>query len=117
MKYLHETLGNICPVCGNDLQEPAWLNGVPTWELICQCCGTQFGLDDSPGDNSQILHFYHELRQKWIFGGMKWGWSMRHHKTREEILGTPDNSMPTNWDPKLQLKNIPKEFLAEGESY
>jgi hypothetical protein len=64
----------ICPVCAyRDLEFP------PTEDMICPCCGTQFGLDDD-------VVSHQELRDNWINSGTKWyseymaaprGWSAR----------------------------------------
>lgn len=59
----------ICPVCFYDgLFEPAYdENGIGSDE-ICPCCGFQFGLDDFPEKEAQIV----EWRKRWTNEGRKW---------------------------------------------
>ena len=59
----------ICPVCQYDglFEMPYDENGIGSDE-ICPCCGFQFGCDDFPDKERQIL----EWRRKWLEGGCKW---------------------------------------------
>jgi len=64
-----------CPTCYyTGLQEP------PANYNICECCGTEFGVDDE-------LHSYEELRSRWINLGAPW------------FFRTP----PVGWNPWVQL--------------
>ncbi len=51
-------MNNLCPVCGYDLGEPMG-DG-----LICRCCGTQFGYQDSSRSHA-------ELRAEWLAAGAR----------------------------------------------
>jgi hypothetical protein len=68
----------ICPVCFFDqlTEEPKDYN-------ICDCCGTEFGSDDS--DTS-----HYELRSAWIASGARW------------FFGLP----PLGWSPWFQLQRL-----------
>ena len=59
----------ICPVCFyNGLSEkPYDENGIGSDE-ICPCCGFQFGCDDFPDKDNQMILW----RKKWIQSGCKW---------------------------------------------
>lgn len=71
----------ICPVCGYDrLEEPPYIDGYIPSHDICDCCGSEFGLDDCE-----------EYRKKWIDMGCPWF--------------SPE-SKPINWNLNEQLKNI-----------
>jgi len=109
-----------CPVCGFDLTKDA--HGIKEQDStliydvlythICSSCGIEFGTGDFMGaDLESDKKFYTNLRHKWIQGGMKWGWSFKHEKAFDS------DKAPLNWNPLEQLKNVPKEFLSEGESY
>lgn len=66
-----------CPVCGyGQLIEP------PEEDMICPCCGTQFGYHDS-------IRSHDSLRQHWIKTGCRW------HSRR--IL------RPVGWNAYMQL--------------
>ncbi len=69
---------NICPVCGYGMEDP------PNDWNICQCCGTEFGYDDSGTT-------YEALRAKWLRNGAKW-WGQRL---------TP----PENWSAESQVSS------------
>ena len=86
---------HICPVCGfPGLDELAYDENKNGSYEICPSCGFEFGVtDDDQGFSIQ------DWRKQWIEKGMKW-WSE----------DTEYNPQPQNWDPKEQLKNIPKEF-------
>jgi len=77
-----------CPVCCY-----AGLDEVPYDEfgcasyIICPCCWTEFGYDDSSVA-------YSELRKKCVSKGMPW-WSKHQIK-------------PPDWDPIRQLKPVEK---------
>ncbi len=71
------TMSNYCPVCGYDFKQPVEDN------MICVCCGTQYGYHDS-------VRSHAALRHRWLDGGARWhskrilppqGWSV------EEQLG------------------------------
>lgn len=103
MEWKNLSTGKICPVCGLTLDFEPWIGGADSQE-ICPCCGVQFGYYDSANSPEEVIKRWFDLRQKWIQGGMKW-WSP---SLREQ---------PSNWNPNEQLKNIPREFLSEGEKY
>lgn len=74
----------LCPVCGfTALTEPPYDDfGCPTY-VICPCCGTEFGYDDSTATH-QVL------REKWVSLGMHW-WNNRQQP-------------PEGWDADAQLR-------------
>jgi hypothetical protein len=77
----------VCYVCGypNLDEPPRGLDGnIPSFD-ICDCCGIEFGYEDTTKEN--ILKY----RQKWIGTGGEW--------FCKELC-------PENWDMKEQLKNI-----------
>ena len=102
----------MCPVCGwNNLE----LDPNTSSHEICDCCNTQFGLDDIPESESVCVRsidsngvvfeenniknisnystregMLYWLRNFWVSHGMKWSY------------GKP----PENWDPKKQLSRI-----------
>jgi len=83
----------LCPVCGYaELPRP------PERNLICSCCGTEFGYHD-------YATSYEELRARWIAGGARW-----FSRTQPP---------PANWDPFRQLAkaqmtfSAPKTFVEE----
>lgn len=100
-----------CPVCGYDMTPSAHESGATENDVfmttqvlyteICPSCGIEFGQNDMLPVNEMIA-FYRRWRQEWIQNGMKW-WSI-------------DNP-PLDWNPRKQLKNIPKEFLGPDEHY
>jgi hypothetical protein len=94
-----------CLVCGYDgLHEPPRSHGVAApdgkilvdpsgigSDVICPCCGTQFGYDDEAGgDLQKRLERYRQLRHRWVRAGMRW-WST-------------GQSPPLGWDPAEQLR-------------
>ena len=86
---------NLCPVCGYNLGFRPWNNDSASDE-ICPCCGIQFGYDDVAGGNKDgRKYLYLGWRLKWRKDGMKFS-----HPAKE--LDRP----PTDWDPKVQLKNV-----------
>lgn len=111
MEWRNFSTGKICPVCGLVLDFLPWTQKGNPSDEICPCCGIQFGYEDMSWDRTGRINIYLDLRQKWIQGGMKWGWSFKHQKAFES------DSAPQNWDPLEQLRNVPKEFLSEGEKY
>jgi len=82
-------------VCGFDAKEFIWgENGSdPSW-IICSCCGTEFGYEDSQ------LSAVKNARSKWIQQGYTWDGKNWFDK----------ESKPENWKPDEQMKNIPEEF-------
>lgn len=59
----------ICPVCNYDeLFEPPYDESGTGSDEICPCCGFQFGYDDFPNKEAEIMLW----REKWIKGGRKW---------------------------------------------
>lgn len=101
-----------CFVCGfGSLTEQFYIdNSFSSTFEICPCCGFQYGYHDLNGTDEYPESFTEkdiviEYRKQWIQNGMKW-WS-----------DNPMRPKPENWNPKEQLKNIPKEFFAPDESY
>lgn len=83
---------NLCPVCGYELDHPAW-NGSSPSDEICPSCGIQYGYDDAAGGDLQLRQqVYTTWRKDWIKRGMPW-----------YSVGMPS---PTNWDPREQLRRI-----------
>lgn len=82
-------MNNLCPVCGFDgLRHPA------KDDMICPCCGTQFGYDD-------FAKTHEDLREEWLAKGAVWqsrqipppaGWSPRMQLAR---AGLPGRSLST----------------------
>jgi len=70
-------MNHSCPVCGFDeLRYPA------KSDMICPCCGTQFGYDD-------FARTHAELRGEWLASGAVW------QSRRTEA--------PAGWSPDTQL--------------
>lgn len=81
---------NNCRVCGFIHSSPPWGidNQSPTFE-ICDCCGVEFGYEDSTPQSIK------DYREKWIKQGTPW--------FNKKIK-------PENWSIEEQLSKIPKEF-------
>ncbi len=80
-----------CRVCGLVQPEPPWgFDGISPAEVICPCCGIEFGYEDS----TQFGVF--AAREKWKKSGCKWFFPKQK---------------PEHWDVERQLKNIPTEYL------
>lgn len=77
----------ICPVCGYDklTEEPYDDDGNPSYE-ICNCCGFEFGYDDSSEGRSFEIY-----RKRWIEKGASW-FNLK--------------AKPVEWNLKKQLINI-----------
>lgn len=109
---------HVCVVCGfSGIQENYIIDGaiISTHE-ICPSCGFQYGYSNFPPHvglprETKQLELVKYCRDLWIQGGMKWGWSFKHQKAFNS------DKTPVNWNPLEQLKNVPKEFLSEGEKY
>jgi len=75
-----------CRVCGLKQEAPPW--GLdersPTFE-ICDCCGIEFGYEDSSPSSIK------KYRESWLASGAQWF----NPKKR-----------PTNWNLDEQLKNL-----------
>lgn len=77
---------NLCPVCGYDeLKQP------PTFDMICPCCGTQFGYDD-------FAVSHEDIRGAWLQSGAAWfshktppppGWSAEKQLSHARLLSRP----------------------------
>ncbi|MCD9189194.1 MAG: DUF4071 domain-containing protein [Pyrinomonadaceae bacterium] len=76
-----------CRVCGLlQTQLPWGESGTePTFD-ICDCCGVEFGYEDSS------LYGIRKMREKWIQAGGKW--------FNEKLK-------PKNWNLERQIENIP----------
>jgi hypothetical protein len=83
MKYL-------CPVCGYPQ-----LPRRPERDLICSCCGTQFGYND-------YATSHEELRARWISAGARWF--------------SRAQPPPPGWDPFRQLSEA-KLANSAGKAY
>jgi hypothetical protein len=91
----------LCPVCGYELEEEAWINGSPS-DDICLSCGIQFGYHDAAGgDERGRQRIYARWRQRWIDDGMPWGGS-----GRTDALDRAYGAPPSGWDPVEQLRRI-----------
>lgn len=73
---------NTCPVCGYELPRPMATN------LICPCCGTQFGYDDYAVSHRELL-------VQWLRAGHPWfsrirrppsGWKVYDQLYRANLL-------------------------------
>jgi hypothetical protein len=79
-----------CPVCGYaGLSEPAWDQGVPSYE-ICDCCGTEFGYEDAAADGD-VPYMHERLRENWARAGYPW----------TSAAGDP----PAGWNPAEQMRS------------
>lgn len=64
-------LNYVCPVCGDaTLGAPPYFAGRPSY-VICDCCGTEFGLDDAAVE-TEGASVYKRLRGAWITEGAPW---------------------------------------------
>lgn len=89
---MNQYQNHYCRVCGLDLIEPQWGNGIdqgPTYS-ICPCCGAEFGLDDT------TVELVRSYRKEWLNKGTQW---FRFHEK------------PIDWSLEEQMKNIPTEWL------
>jgi hypothetical protein len=79
-----------CRVCGIFNEEPPWgeRGNLPTFN-ICECCGVEFGYEDSS------IGGIRSYRKKWIESRYKW-FSPKHK--------------PSDWSPEEQMIHIPEEF-------
>jgi hypothetical protein len=69
-----------CPICGLAFKEPVDEEELRYSYWICECCGCEYGYDDTP-----------QYREHWIKQGAKW---------------FIENARPANWNLAEQLKNI-----------
>ena len=88
---MHDNNKNICKVCGLFHEEPPWgEDGTsPSFE-ICDCCGVEFGYEDSTVESIK------QFRENWITSGASW------FNSKEK---------PDQWNYEEQVKNVPKEYL------
>jgi hypothetical protein len=79
-----------CRVCGLKQVSPPWGEGgeTPSFE-ICECCGVEFGYEDS------TLAGIRSYRAGWLDKGARW------FKPRLK---------PPGWDAAAQLQNVPPEY-------
>lgn len=96
-----------CPVCGygglaNAPYYPDDWGSVDDG-VICPSCGTQFGYHDiAPGtryNTAKRAERHDMLRQAWIAGGMRWGFSPSSRRVEDE-------PPPEGWDPVAQLERL-----------
>lgn len=77
-----------CRVCGLVQDEPPWGEDGKTATFdICDCCGVEFGYQDSTGESVR------RYRQAWLKSGALWR--------------NPKN-MPADWDLESQLRAVPE---------
>lgn len=83
---------NVCRVCGLYYKTfyPWGEDGTAASHDICDCCGIEFGYEDSN------LVAIRAARKKWI--DSKFAWFKKDKK-------------PAGWDSSKQIANIPKSFL------
>lgn len=81
----------ICRICGSEqLEAPQSEDGEsPTYD-ICDCCGVEFGYEDS------TLKGIKMYRSKWLDNGAKW-----YHKKSE----------PESWSLEEQLSHMQVKYL------
>jgi len=79
---------HICRICGYNCGEPFWVGNNPNW-LICDCCGSESGYEDSTLESIVIA------REKWISNGSQW-FNSKHK--------------PSKWNSAEQLINIPRKW-------
>ncbi len=83
---------NLCPVCGYELDRPAW-NGLSPSDEICPSCGIQYGYDDAAGGDLQLRRqVYNTWRKDWIARGMPWS--------------SVGQQPPEGWNPREQLRRV-----------
>ena len=82
---MHKNEKNICKVCGLFQEEPPWGDdgNSPSFE-ICDCCGVEFGYEDSTTESIK------RFRENWIASGVNW------FNSKEK---------PDQWSLGEQLKN------------
>ncbi len=83
---MYNNKNSMCKVCGLLLDEAPWGEDgeTPSFE-ICDCCGVEFGYEDS------TIESIKRYREMWIKSGTKWF----NAKKR-----------PSVWSLKEQLKNV-----------
>jgi hypothetical protein len=80
-----------CRICGLLQDEPPWgADGQYATFNICDCCGAEFGYEDT------LLIAIRNHRSKWERDGYKW---------------FCPKEKPENWDPHAQMTQIPKHYL------
>lgn len=79
-----------CRVCGLRQRGPPWGEdgNSPTFE-ICDCCGVEFGYEDSTPSSTK------EYRSHWLVNGAAW---------------FQPETRPPDWNLESQLKWIPEPF-------
>ena len=79
-----------CRVCGRIQAEPPWgeTGKFPTYD-ICDCCGVEFGYEDSTVESVQ------RYRHEWVKGGCQW---------------FNASARPADWKYEEQARNIPAAF-------
>lgn len=79
-----------CRICGLDQQEPIWgEDGRSPTHNICDCCGAEFGYEDSLPEAARAY------RKKWMAAGAHW---------------FSPKAQPPSWVLEDQLANIPEAF-------
>ena len=79
-----------CRVCGLLRDEPPWgKDGTTASFDICECCGVEFGYEDSTRES--VLKY----RAAWLASGAKWA--------------DPDEK-PPGWSLDIQLQTIPETW-------
>ncbi|HGF2651789.1 TPA: hypothetical protein ACWXKB_005314 [Escherichia coli] len=80
----------VCRVCGAEQPEAPWGDDgeTPTYD-ICNCCGVEFGYEDS------TVQSIKKYKAKWLDSGAKW---------------MNKESEPQNWSVDEQLAHIPLKY-------
>jgi len=87
---MHNNDKYLCRVCGLIQKDAPWGDDglSPTYQ-ICDCCGVEFGYEDS------TLEGVKRFRKNWIASGATWFNS---------------KMQPVRWDFEEQLKNVPQKY-------
>jgi hypothetical protein len=87
---------NKCRVCGLDNYPdfPWGENGLEPSNIICACCGVEFGYEDAGGSVSHLA----KVRRHWV-EVKNCSWFLPKER-------------PVQWDMPQQLRGIPVEFAS-----
>ena len=79
-----------CRVCGLRQSNPPWGEDgqCPTYE-VCDCCGVEFGYEDTTPDGVK------KARTGWLASGASW---------------FAPEARPVSWDLETQMRMIPAEY-------
>ena len=76
----------ICRDCGSEYKSPTWDSENGASFNICNCCGVEFGIQDS--SYKGVIDY----RNEWTLNGFQWIYKQ---------------FKPIDWNIEEQLKNIP----------